>query len=240
MRPIRRALKRCGIALPFSGVICPEHIKSICVDPEWRAQITVKQTLVFLDTPDTGDLHDSCAIAPGTPLEDFLRRSPDSAETGRRHRGRDHVVVDWVPRARVIPYALYDHQYSWSPAGSASHPQPAFCGEFQCELRTGTFVLEIIAPGPFEDAVVFERPRWPRLNTERRLMKYALKQLEGEPQRATTVDQGRVEWKILEPRIGTRYVCVAFQFNGIAQWQDRLKKGSFVGRMRQLIGLAPT
>lgn len=238
MRWIRRGLKRCGIALPFSSVICAEHIKSICVDPEWRAQINVRQTLVFLDVPETGDLHDSCVIAPGTPLEDFLRRSPDSAETHRRKRGRDQVVVDWVPRARVIPYALYDHQYSWSPAGS--HAQPAFCSEFQCEMRTGTFVLEIVAPGAFEAAVMFERPRWPRLNTERRLMKYALKQLEGDAQHASTVDQGRVEWKILEPQIGTKYICVAFQFNGIALWQDRLKKASLVGRVRQLIGLAPT
>lgn len=238
MRWIRRVLKRCGIALPFSGVICPEQIKTIAIDADWRAQISVRQTLVFLTPPDAGDLHDTCAIAPGTPLEDFRLSSPDASETGRHKRGRDHVVIDWSPRGRVVPYALYDHQYTWSPAGL--HAQPAFCSEFRCEMRTGTFVLEILAPAPFEAAVVFERPRWPRLNTERRLMKYALKQLEGEVDRAATVEQGRVEWKILEPRIGARYICVAFQFNGIALWQDRLKRESLVGRVRQLIGLAPT
>ena len=235
---MRRAFKRCGIPLPFSGVICPEHIKSITFDSDWRAQISVKQTLVFLDKPETGDLYDTCAIAPGTAMEDFLRRSPDSAESRRRRRGREHIVVDWVPRSPVTPYALYDHQYTWSPSGS--HAQPAFCSEFQCEMKTGTFVLEIVAPGAFETAVVFERPRWPRLTSERKLMKYALKQMETEDSRATTVDQGRVEWKILAPRIGTRYICVAFQFNGVALWQDRLRKGSLVGRMRHLIGLAPT
>jgi hypothetical protein len=235
---IRSAVKRCGISLPFSGVICPEHIKSICLDAEWRAQINVRQTLVFLEAPEEGDLHDSCAIDPDTPLEGFLRRSPDSSETRRRKRGRDQIIVDWSPRGRVIPYGLYDHQYSWSPA--ESHSEPAFCSEFQCELKTGTFVLEIVAPAPFEAAVVFERPRWPLLNTERRLMKYALKRLDSQAQQATTIDQGRVEWKVLEPRIGTRYVCVAFQFNGAAMWQDRLKRESLVGRMRQLVGLAPT
>ena len=89
MRLIRRALKRCGIDLPFSGVICPEQIKTIAIDAEWRAQISVRQTLVFLNPPGVDDLHDACAIAPGTPLEDFRLSSPDSAETGRRKRGRD-------------------------------------------------------------------------------------------------------------------------------------------------------
>jgi hypothetical protein len=238
MPSIRRVLKRCGVRLPFSAVICPEHVKSITIDSEWRAQISVRQTLVFLDVPEAGDLCDSCAVVPGTVLQDFLRRSGDSAETARRMVGRDHIVVDWTPRGTVTPYALYDHQYSWSPSGA--RPEPAFVSEFLCDMKTGTFVLEIVAPGPFETAVVFERPRWPLVNTEHRLMKYALKQLEAKTAHTATVDQGRVESRILGPRRGTRYICVAFQYNGVAQWQDRLRKASLVGRMRQLVGLAQT
>lgn len=224
--------------LPYSGVVCPEHIKSISVDAEWRVQIHVRQTLVFLSPPKEGDLHDICTIAPGTPMQDFQRRSADSTETARRKRGRDLLVVDWKPGGRVVPYALYDHQYSWTPQGA--HPEPAVCSEFHCELKTGTYVLEIIAPGPFEAAVVFERPRWPPLNTERKLMRYALKQLDDDRPQGPIINQGRVEWRILGPRIGARYVCVAFQFNGAALWQERLRKASLVGRMRQLIGLAST
>jgi hypothetical protein len=78
------------------------------------------------------------------------------------------------------------------------------------------------------------------LNNEYRLMKYALKQLEAKSPYTAKIDQGRVESTILAPRLGTRYICVAFQFNGIAQWQERLRSASLIGRMRQLIGLQPT
>lgn len=238
---VRRTLRRCKIPLPFAGVICPEHIKTIRVDPGWRAQVTVQQTLVFLDEPEAGDLHDTCSVDAETTVDDFGLQSPDAIETGRRRIGRRDIVVSWQPRTRITPYALYDHQYSWLPAGSQA--QPALCSEFLCELKTGSFALQVITPETFEAAVVFERPRWPLLKSERTLIKYALRQLqaEGAGQPATIVDGGkRVEWKILGPKRGVRYVCVAFHRNGIALWQDQLKKTSIFGRMRQLVGLAST
>jgi hypothetical protein len=238
MASVRRVLKRCGIRLPFSAVICPEHVKSITIDPEWRVQITVCQKLVFLERPEAGDLHDTCAVARETALHDFHRQSFDSAETGRHKLAPDQIVVDWQPKGTVVPYALYDHEFNWSPSGARQ--EPAFSSEFVCEMKTGSFMLEFVAPGPFEAAVVFERPRWPMLNNEYRLMKYALKQLEAKSPYTAKIDQGRVESTILAPRLGTRYICVAFQFNGIAQWQERLRSASLIGRMRQLIGLQPT
>jgi hypothetical protein len=237
----RRALRRCKVPLPFSGVICAEHSKTIRVDAGWRAQVSVQQTLVFLDVPEAGDLYDTCQVDAETTLDDFGLQSADSIEVGRRRRGRGAIVIDWKPRGRVVPFALYEHHYSWFPAGS--HAQPALCSEFLCEAKTGSFVLQVITPETFEAAVVFERPRWPLLNTERSLIKYALRQLEaeavGEP--ATILDNGkRIEWKILGPKRGVRYVCVAFHRNGIALWRDTLKKASLFGRMRQLVGLAST
>jgi len=234
-RLARRALRRCGIALPYADVICPEHVQSIGIDANWRAKVTLQQKLVFLDVPDSGDLRDTCQVNPETTFENFIIQSPDAIETSRRRPGRGAIVVDWEPRSRITPYALYEHQHTWFPAGSFE--QLALSTEFHCEYRTGMFLFEMITPQSFEAAVVFERPRWTWLNTERRLARYALKLLDAGAERASILDNGqRIEWKILGPKLGKRYMCVAFHLHGVLLWKERLEKTSLAGRMRQLMG----
>lgn len=233
-RVLRRTLRRAGVALPYADVICPEFAKAICIDANWRAEVTVRQKLVFLNLPEPGDLHDTCSLEGETTFENLRVHSPDSSETGRRRIGRSAVSVEWQPRSHITPYALYEHQYSWHPPGSFE--QLAVFAEFQFEIRTGMFLFEMITPQAFEAAAVFERPRWTLLNTERRLAKYALKQLEAGAERPSILDHGaRLEWKILGPRIGARYICVGFHQNGVLLWKDRLNKTSIAGGIRQLI-----
>lgn len=240
MSVIRRVMRRCGIALPFSQVICPEYVKEVHIDPGWRAQVTVRQSLVFLDIPESGDLHDTCAVDAETALETFNFQSSDGVEVARKRSGRNAIVVTWEPRTRITPYALYEHQFSWVPA--RSHSQPALSTEFQCERKTGRLLFEMITPETFETGIVFERPRWPLINTERRLIRYALKQMETGAERLSILDNGqRAEWKILGPKMGVRYICVVFHTNGVLLWQDKLKKSTIIGKLQQLIGrAAPT
>ena len=234
-RPLKRSLQRCGIRLPFSDVICAEHVKSICIGPEGRAKVTVQEKLVFLEQPETGDLHDTCSVDQDTTFENFIRHSPDSVEGGRRRIGSKTFVIDWLPKSLVTRYGLYEHEYSWFPAGSQL--QPALLTEYRCGMRTGHFLCELITPQAFEAAVVFERPRWPLLNTERRVMQYALKQIEAGAERPSIRDDGqRIEWRIAEPKIGTKYMCVAFHQNGMLLWSDNLQKNSLAGRVRRLVG----
>ncbi len=174
-RFVKRLLQRCGIRLPFTDVICAEHLKSIAIGPEGLSKVTVRKKLVFLDVPEMGDLHDICPIEGEATLDNFMRHSPDSIEGGRRRIGSTAVVIDWMPAAAVSRYTLYEHEYSWFPAGSQL--QPALFTEYVCDAKTGHFVCELMTPEVFEAAVVFERPRWPSLNTERRVMQYALKQI---------------------------------------------------------------
>ncbi len=186
-RFVKRSLQRCGIRLPFSDVICAEHIKSICIGPEGRAKVTVQEKLVFLDLPEIGDLHDTCPVDQETTFDNFICNSPDSVEGGRRRAGATAFVIDWMPKSAVTRYGMYEHEYSWFPAGTQL--EPALFTEYLCHTRTGHFLCEWITPQAFEAAVVFERPRWPLLNTERRVMQYALKQIEaggGAPGSATT------------------------------------------------------
>ena len=234
-RLVRRTLQRCGIRLPFADVICAEYAKSICIGPEGRAKVTVQEKLVFLESPELGDLHDTCTVDPETTFENFIRHSPDSVEGGRRQIGSSAFIIDWMPKTAVTRYALYEHEYSWFPAGS--HLQPALHTEYVCEAKTGRFLCELITPQAFEAAVVFERPRWPLLNTERRIVKFALKQIEAGGGRPSICDNGqRIEWRIAEPKIGKRYMCVAFHQNGLLLWNDNLDKNSFGGRLRRLVG----
>lgn len=234
-RLVKRSLQRCGIKVPFSDVICAEHVESICIGPDGKAKVTVQEKLVFLDLPEGGDLHDTCAIDAETTFENFIRHSPDSVEGGRRKIGSTAFVIDWLPKSVITRHGIYEHEYSWFPAGSQL--QPALYTEFACEMRTGHFLCELITPQAFEAAVLFERPRWPRLTTERRVVQYALKQIEAGAGRPSICDNGqRIEWRMAEPNIGTRYMCVAFHQNGMLLWSDNLEKTSLAGRVRRLVG----
>jgi hypothetical protein len=234
-RLVKLSLQRCGIRLPFADLICAEHIKSICIGPEGRAKVTVQEKLVFLEHPEIGDLHDTCSVDQDTTFDNFIRHSPDSVEGGRRRVGTNAFVIDWMPKSPITRHGLYEHEYSWFPAGS--HLQPALLTEYRCGMRTGHFLCELITPQAFEAAVVFEKPRWPLVNTERRVMQYALKQIENGGARPSILDEGqRLEWRIAEPKIGTRYMCVAFHHNGMLLWSDNLEKHSLAGRVRRLVG----
>jgi hypothetical protein len=240
MHLIRPVLRRCGIAVSPASVICSEHLKTVTIDVDGRARVDVRETLVFLHQPKSGDLFDSCSIDAKAPLTTFIRQSPDAVDTGQRLIGKDTVVVDWKPKGAVVPYALYDHQYSWYPEGS--HTQPALCAEYHCEKRTGNFVFEMITQQGFEVAVSFPRPGWLHTRSERTLIKYALKQLEaGGEQPAISENGQRAQWKIVGPKLGSRHVCVVFHRHGVALWQDDLKKGTLRHKINQLMGrLAPT
>lgn len=234
-RIVRRSLQRCGISLRFSDFICAEHNKSICIGTDGRAKVTVQEKLVFLTAPDPGDLRDVCAVDPETTFDNFIRHSPDSVEGGRRKVGSSAFVIDWMPKSAVTRYAVYEHEFSWFPAGSQL--EPALHMEYVCEAKTGVFLCEVITPQAFEAAVVFERPRWPVLNSERRIVRYALKQIELDGGRPRICDNGqRLEWRIAEPVIGKRYMCVVFHQNGMLLWNDNLQKSSLAGRVRRLVG----
>ena len=233
-RVMKRLLQRCGIRPRFADVICAEHAKSICIGPDGRAKVTVREKLVFLGQPEVGDLHDTCLVDGETTFDNFIRHSPDSVEAGRRRIKSMAFVIDWMPKSAVTRYALYEHEYSWFP--QASQLQPALLADYMCQSKTGNFLCEVITPQSFEAAVVFERPRWPFLNSERRLMEYALKQIEAGGGTPTIADNGqRIEWRIAGPKIGAHYMCVAFHQNGMLLWSDTIQKTSFAGRIRRLV-----
>lgn len=230
----RHAVRRCGIDVPSCPVVCPEQVTTILIGASWRARVTVQQTLVFLGAPESGDLRDALPIASDAALGGFVEGSPDANEIARRRR-RGSLVLYWEPRERVIPYGLFAHQVSWNP--SASYESSALCIECRCDKRTGILGLELVTPGTIETAIAFKRPRWQRMNSERSVVKYALRQLESPVmQPVISDDRRRVEFKVLGPKVGDRYVCVVFHQYGVNQWQERLRSTSIVGRVRSLIG----
>lgn len=230
---IRRTLRRRGIELPFRGVVCPEQVKQIRVDTSWRATVTVQSTLVFLDVPEEGDL---CDVLPlvADDYDSVIHSSPDAREIARRQQG-DTMRVYWAPKEAIVRYATYAHQYSWTSPGWDG--QASLYTEYTCSMKTGVQHLEVIAPVIFSAAVAFKRPRWPRLNSERSLIKYALEQLaSADGHRPAVRDNGqRVQWQIVGPNVGDRYVCMAFTAEGLAQWQEKLRKVSVGERIMGLL-----
>jgi len=207
------------------------------VAEDGRTEVTVRRTLVFLDVPEDGDLRDAVPVDPGTDLDSFIHESPDAVEIGRRRR-RHRTLVTWRPRQDIVPYTLYEHQNGWSSLGSLQ--QAAMYTEVRCDTRTGILALQMTPPASPAAAVVFKRPRWRPLTGERSLIKHALSRLDVESERAVLADQGRrVEWKVVGPRAGDRYVCVVFNQFGVVDWERRLKETSLLGRFQRLMGTSP-
>ena len=232
-RWIRRTLRNRGIELPFKSMVCTEQVKQIRVDTNWRATVTVQNTLVFLDVPEEGDL---CDVLPleARDYESVIHGSPDARELARRQQG-DTMRVYWAPKEAIVRYATYVHQYSWTTPGWDG--QASLYTEYSCSMKTGVQYLEVIAPITFVAAVAFKRPRWSRLNNERSLMKYALDRMESpEGSRPTIRDNGqRVQWQFIGPEVGDRYVCMAFTADALAQWQEKLQKVTMGDRIRGLL-----
>jgi len=230
-------LRGVGFELPFRHMVCPAQLKTIRVDAEWRAAVSVQSTYVFLDLPEDGDLKDIYPLQPGD-AEGSIHHSPDSREIGRRRYGAGTLVY-WRPRNGLVRYAAYDHQCGWSSPGWDS--QASLYTEMVCEMRTGIQTLEIMAPVRFETAVAFKQPRWRSFKTERSLVKYALAHLESNSERRPVIrDNGqRVELRIIGPKVGDRIVCMAFTAEGIEEWKRRLKETSVTGRLRSFFGFKP-
>ena len=228
-RWLRRKLRQYGIEWPKTRFICPEHIKTIHFDEHWRAHVTVRRTLVFLERPEPRDLHDIIPV----DLYDGdseIDESPDAIEIARI-RAKRGTRIYWTPRQPVPPYALYVHTYGWRPG--ASYEQLALYTEFRCDVKTGVVVLEVSAPVPIEAALAFKRPRWLRTRTERSLVKYALGQLNKPPEGVLSGDASRLEWRLSGPRLRDRYVCILFTKNGLAHWRRSLEETSIIQRVKR-------
>ena len=228
-RWLRRTLRRWKINLPFGAVICPCFAKKILVRSD-GSDVTVSRALVFLDVPEAGDLHDIIPIS--NEAEGVIRLSSDMKEVSRKP-GRGGTLVSWVPRDPIVPYALYTFEHGWT--SSESRPEAALYTELRSDARTGILELEIATPEPFEAAVAFKRPRW-LPPSQQGLVKYALRQLEHDGNKPALVENGcRLGWKVEGPRVGERYVCVAFYKGGVELWQRRLEAGSLLARMRGVL-----
>lgn len=234
-RLFRDLARRCRIEIPFGGVICPELVRTIWIENDWRARVSVKRQLVFLEHPGERDLRDIYPAGPGEDLDQLAYDSPDAIELSREKRRDGSLAVYWQPRGPITPYALYEHQDSWVPP--TSHQQAAIFAEYRTEGKTGVVGTEIITPQTFETAVAFERPRWPRLTSDQALVKYAFKLLESNMgDRPTIANDGkRLEWTIVGPKARASYVCVAFHEGGVAEWQERMKNMTIFGRARRLV-----
>jgi len=224
-------MRRCRIDLPFTDVVCTQHSKVIRVFENAQIDVVVKRSLVFLAQPEPGDLRD---LVPITAASDTpIHNSPDSLEILRTATS-DGTLIHWLPREPIVLYAQYVHQHGWSYVNGSL--EAALYTELHCDMRTGTLDLEIVTPGSFEAAIAFKRPRWRRLGTERKLVAYALQQLETPGERPAIAEDGaRVEWKLAGPMTGDRYICVAFQQGGVELWRQRLQEKSLAYRLRRLI-----
>lgn len=228
----RTWLERVGAYLPFPGAICVEGAQTIAIDEEWRASITTRRRLVFTEPPEAGDLCDTYALGIGRPIGSVFYRSPDAVELGREERAPGRLMLYWWPREAVSLYTLYDHEHAWRP--TTTFDAPALCLEHTCDMRTGVFSFEWLAPVRFDAAVVFRRPRWPGRLSERVAIELALRRLrEGRALPRMLDDGRRVACEIRGANAGERYLFVAFRQFGVADCERWLQETSVLGRVQR-------
>lgn len=233
-RWLRRGFRRIGIDIPFRHVVCPEELKRITIDLQWRATVTTRREMVFLEQPGDGDLYDIVPVDSQAGGDSHLLESPDAVDIGHR-RVSGHVRLYWQPRDSIVKYAVYTHERSWNTP--AEDVREVLCTELTCQSRVAVMAIEVVAPVTYETAVAFKLPSWHWLATERRLMKHALTQIDVSRSRPIIdATRTRVSWKVTSPRIGDRFMCIAFTPRGLASWQQALDDTSIGGRVRRLFG----
>jgi len=204
----------------------------VSLDEEWRADIRIRRSLVFLEPPAAGDLLDTYALPTGKPTSAVLYRSPSVIEVAREEREPGRLTVSWLPRDPITLYAIHEHENGWKPA--ATFDGPAVCAEYECDMRTGMFTIECVAPASFEAAVLFRRPRWPKRFNERQIVRTALQRLKLPVSSPQITDGGmRVASVVHGPRVGERYLLVAFRTCGVADCEAWLRQTSLIGRMQR-------
>lgn len=234
-RWIRAASARVGIRLPFAGVICVHGTQTVSIDGEGQPDINFRKLLVFLEPPSAGDLRDVYALGTATSSSGTIYVSPDAVEVSRQEAEPGRQIISWLPRGSIVLNALYEHQYGWRP--STRFDDTAVCVEYECNMRTGIFTIELASPRTFDAAVLFERPRWPFRLTERRIVRTALQRLKAPPGSGPApriVNEGtRIVGEVDGPRVGSRYFLVAFGPCGIADCEEWLARTSLRGRCQQ-------
>jgi hypothetical protein len=233
-RWIRAASARVGIHLPFTGVICVHGTQSVSLDGEGRADIKFRKLLVFLEEPAAGDLRDVYALSASKAASAVIYVSPDAREISRENREPGREAICWLPREPIVLNALYEHQHGWRP--STAFADPAVCIEYDCNMKTGIFTIEVESAGAFDAAVLFERPRWPLRFDERRMIRTALEQLNVPGTRPEITKDGTgVIAEVQAPRLGARYLLVAFRRCGVADCEQWLVHTSWLYRWQRTV-----
>jgi hypothetical protein len=233
-RWIRCASARIGIRLPFKGVICVHGTQSVSLDREGRAEIKFRKLLVFLERPSPGDLRDVYALGTRRGTSAIIYMSPDAIEVSREEPEPGRKEITWLPRDAVILNALYEHQNGWRP--SVVFDDPAVCVEYDCNMPTGIFTIELASSTQFDAAVLFKRPRWPLRLTERHIVRAALQRLKTPgPMPQISPDGACVIGEVQAPKIGDRYFLVAFRRCGVADCEQWLMQTSLLGRCQRTI-----
>ena len=231
---IRAATARIGIRLPFTGVICVHGTESVSIDADGHPEIKFRKLLVFLEQPSAGDLRDVYALGASQPTSGIIYMSPDAVEISREESEPGRQVISWLPRDPIVVNALYEHQYGWRP--SAKFDDTAVCVEYDCNMRTGLFTIELASPRKFDAAVLFERPRWPLRLTERHIVRAALQRLKApEPAPRISNEGTRIIGEVEAPRVGGRYLLVAFRPCGIADCEEWLTRTSLIHRWQRAV-----
>jgi hypothetical protein len=173
-------------------------------------------------------------LGTGTSTSALIYASPDAVEISREESSGGRQEIVWLPRERVILNTLYEHQNGWRPSGTFD--DPAVCVEYDCNMPTGIFTIELASATRFDVAVLFKRPRWPRRLTGRAIITTCPAAAED-----AGLDAGnQLRWRTVvaelqAPQVGQRYFLVAFRRCGVADCEEWLLRTSTIRRWHRSV-----
>ena len=224
-------LRRFGLNRLRSDRICTYHHKTVDIDDNLHAMVTVTQNWVFLEEPDQQDLSESYSIDPKLSIHDFPYCSPDGVEVSRKRTGKGSVTIFWQPRDPIIPFTEYVHRDEWTPP--VPYDQPACYTEYHCVYKTGYFQTVVRAPFMIESAIVFKRPSFRRLRSDNDFMRFAIRKRHRSWGTWQIQKDGHgLLWTIVNPHVNKSYVCVFFKVGGKHYWEKRLSEASVWNNLR--------
>jgi hypothetical protein len=203
------------------------------VDATFRATMTERTQLVYLDAPTEDDLVDLNSIDPQLSIEGLPYISDDALEVRRQHLGPHRLAYYWRPRIAIQPFVPYSHHHSY--VAPVSYDAPASYTELHVDVETGEFVNVVSYPIPIERVATFARPaRW-ALADDLTFMQFAIKSMDQSLGSVLfSADRRQFTWRLVNPPVGRHIVCVFFRDGGLEDWKRKIAAERRWPRVRRL------
>jgi hypothetical protein len=197
------------------------------IDNNFKATVTRRNEIIFLDEPSTEDRLDMIDLLPGEAMHERYYRSNDSIVGDTRRKGLNALAIYWLPKQPIIPYVPYEHEMTY--VSPSLYGDDAFYNALLVDREIGVTDIEVQSEIRIDEVLGFVMPIWAAEVTLKRLYKYGLSGRRRGCEQPVLHDGGhKAVWTLYRPRRGRVYVMLGIYAG---------KKDRYVRESRELFPL---